>query len=54
MEFSEWVETIRKEEPELYGDLNIDKILCQAQACENQANKSRQLFFETWWNSIQK
>ena len=53
-EFNEAVQTIRKEEPELYGNLDIDEIVRQAQACEFQAGKSRRLFFETWWNSIQK
>lgn len=54
IEFSEWVEITRKNRPEAYGNLDIDGILCQAQACEDQANRSRRLFFETWWNSLQK
>jgi len=53
-EFNEWVEGTRDEEPELYGNLDIDEILRQAQACEGQASKSRRCFFETWWNSLQK
>jgi GMP synthase (glutamine-hydrolysing) len=53
-EFNEWVERTRKNRPELYGHLDIDEIVHHAQACEIQADKSRRLFFETWWNSIQK
>jgi GMP synthase (glutamine-hydrolysing) len=52
-DFSGWVERRRKNTPELYKNLNIDEILRQAEACEMQADKSRRLFFETWWNSIQ-
>ena len=53
-DFNVWVERTRKNRPELYGNLDIDEIVRQAQACDIQADKSRQLFFETWWNSIQK
>ena len=52
-EFSTWVARTRKREPELYGNLDMDAILDQAQSCESQASRSRQLFFETWWNSLQ-
>jgi GMP synthase-like glutamine amidotransferase len=53
-ELNEWVQRTRKAAPELYGNLDIDEILQQAQACEIQADKSRRLFFETWWNSLPK
>ncbi|CAF4847897.1 unnamed protein product [Rotaria sp. Silwood1] len=53
-EFNEWIQQTRSDEPEIYGNINIDKILYQAQACEIQAEQSRQLFFDTWWNSIQQ
>ncbi|CAF0731904.1 unnamed protein product [Rotaria sordida] len=53
-EFNEWVQRTRNNRPEVYKNLNIDEILHQAQACEIQADKSRRLFFETWWNSIQQ
>ncbi|CAF0751827.1 unnamed protein product [Rotaria sp. Silwood1] len=52
-EFNEWVQRTRNYRPELYENLNIDEILHEAQTCEIQADKSRRLFFETWWNSIQ-
>lgn len=52
-EFSAWVARTRKRAPELYENLDIDGILDQAQASELQASQSRQLFFETWWNSLQ-
>lgn len=53
-EFNEWVERTRKNRPESYKNLNIDEIVHRAQTCENQALKSRRLFFETWWNSLEK
>ncbi|CAF3747970.1 unnamed protein product [Rotaria socialis] len=53
-EFSEWVQRTRLTRPELYGNLDIDEILQQTKACELQAAKSRKLFFESWWNSIQQ
>jgi GMP synthase-like glutamine amidotransferase len=54
IEFNEWVQRTRQNRPEAYKNLDIDEILHQAQACEIQADKSRRLFFETWWNNIQK
>lgn len=53
-EFNEWVQRTLNNRPELYGNLDIDKILEQAQTCEADAAKSRRLFFEKWWNSIQQ
>jgi GMP synthase (glutamine-hydrolysing) len=53
-DFNRWVQRTRKDKPELYANLDIDEILRHSEACEAQADKSRQLFFETWWNSIQK
>jgi GMP synthase (glutamine-hydrolysing) len=53
-DFNGWVERRRKNAPEVYKNLDIDEILRQAEACENQAYKSRQLFFKTWWDSLQK
>ncbi|CAF1157202.1 unnamed protein product [Rotaria sordida] len=53
-EFNELVQRTSKNRPEAYRNLDIDGILRQAEACEVQADKSRRLFFETWWNSIQK
>ena len=53
-EFNEWVQNKLRTTPASYKNLDIDEILGQAQACEIQADKSRRLFFETWWNSIQK
>lgn len=52
IEFDEWVERTRRTRPELYADLNIDGILNHAQTCDKQAEESRQLFFECWWNSL--
>ena len=53
-DLNRWVERTRKNRPELYEHLDIDEITNQAQACSIQADKSRRIFFETWWNSIQK
>ena len=53
-DFSEWVERTRRNWPGLYGNLDIDEILQQAEACETQADRSRRLFFQTWWNSLQQ
>ena len=53
-EFSEWVERTQRAWPGLYGNLDVDEILHQAKACETQADRSRRLFFQTWWNSLQQ
>jgi GMP synthase (glutamine-hydrolysing) len=53
-DLNRWVQRTLSNRPELYKHLDIDEILKQAQACEVQAEKSRRLFFETWWKSIQK
>jgi GMP synthase (glutamine-hydrolysing) len=53
-EFSEWVERTQRKWPGLYGNLDIDEILRQAKAFETQADRSRRLFFQTWWNSLQQ
>ncbi|CAF0960092.1 unnamed protein product [Adineta steineri] len=53
-EFNEWVQRTRQNRPEAYKNLDIDEILHQAQEFEIEAYKSRQLFFETWWNTIPK
>lgn len=53
VEFSQWVARTRKREPPLYGNLDIDGALDRAQTSESAASRSRQLFFETWWNSLQ-
>lgn len=52
-EFNGWVERTQKREPESYAHLDIDGIAREVQAFELQASRSRQLFFETWWNSLQ-
>jgi GMP synthase-like glutamine amidotransferase len=53
-DFNRWVTRRRQNSPEVYGHLDVDEILRHAQTCENEAAKSTQLFFETWWNSLQK
>jgi GMP synthase-like glutamine amidotransferase len=52
-DFNGWVERRLKNKPEVYKHVDIYDILRQAEAYEVQADKSRRLFFETWWNSIQ-
>ena len=49
-----WVEKKLQSQPDAYAHLNVEEILSHARSCENQANQSRKLFFETWWKSIQK
>ncbi|UJR36011.1 hypothetical protein I4U23_028750 [Adineta vaga] len=53
-EFDEWVQRTRTKRPEAYKNLDIDEILHQAKINESEAKKSRQLFFQTWWNMISK
>ena len=52
-DFNRWVQRRRETKPESYGDLDVDEILRQSQANEIHAEKSRQSFFEHWWNSLQ-
>jgi len=52
-DLNRWVTRRRENTPEVYGDLDVDGILRHAQACEIEADKSRRLFFQTWWNSLQ-
>jgi GMP synthase (glutamine-hydrolysing) len=51
-DFNRWVQRRRETTPESYRDLDVDKILCECQANEIHAEKSRQSFFEHWWNSL--
>ncbi len=53
-DFNGWVAGRRKSSPEVYELLDVDEILRHAQTCAIGADKSTRLFFETWWNSLQK
>ena len=52
-DFNRWVQRTQEMKPEAYRHLNLDEILRQGQANEVHADKSRQSFFEHWWNSLQ-
>ena len=51
-DLSRWVQRRRETKPESYGDLDVDEILRHSQANESHGDKSRQSFFEHWWNSL--
>lgn len=50
-EFRESVHRVRRNRPELYEHVNIEQILLIAETNEFYAEKSRCLFFETWWKN---
>ena len=53
-DFSGFVERTRQRSPDHYKNMDIDEVLREARECEDHAEKSRRLFFETWWNSLLK
>lgn len=52
-DFNRWVTTRREIKPESYQHLNVDEILRHGQDNQIHAEKSRQSFFQHWWNSLQ-